>query len=257
MQPRLFISLAPLALALALTLALTLATTALASPAHAKCAYYSEGLLTPEVTGPTPHIIAWVYGYDDALTQPTFALRGANQRPIPLETRAVHTGFRLAQVELVPTAPLVPGHYTLVRTNPPKDQTPTHLDLRVDAPSATSSAPRAPHLGAIKSTYERYGCGPAETLDLEVDGPGLYFVTLAEPHGATQRGYIALDYPTEGSGSPRILAIGHGMCSGSFTPQNGHRYHVTVQAVAPDGTLGPAASIDASYQGTPGRAPHE
>lgn len=250
----------------ALFVALTLSLLALPLTASAKCASYAETLLTPEVPAGTPLLLFELYSFDDELPADLtavarqFELVSATGAKVPLTARATHAGMNQTQIELVPTKPLVPGSYRLVRaTRPDGRERQTHtLKVVAQVRHAPTGPLAAPKVVASQSIYEEFGCGPGESIDVTLAATSPYhadasqearryaFVTLAQLGGTYQRGFVAVAPTTDGGLG---MSVGHGMCSGEFMATSGQSYITTIQLVGPDGTLGAATTTSFTYTG--------
>lgn len=234
----------------------------LATPltADAECAVYNESVLTPEVPAGTPLVIVEIFNMssepvpDDLATLgKQFELVTLAGAKVPLVARATHRGLNQTQVELVPTRPLAPGKYRLSRTTrPPHAQRTTHT---LNVVTAAAAVVTAPQVLAAAYSYQEFGCGPGETVNLTLGAAGPYyaaatyetprlaFVTLTT-QGATQSGYVRI----VAEGAKLALGVGHGMCSGEFRPVTGTTYAATLQLMGPDGGLGPATTSSLTYR---------
>lgn len=238
--------------------------------AHAKCAGYYENLLTPLVVAGTPTLVLEVGGFDSDTASEvvtTLELRAANGKAIPIELRATHRGMNQRQLVVVPKAPLAPGRYTFRRNVGDERRHERHELVVIAASEAhtrwpdTCSQGCAPIAASITSTAsqrEEFGCGPAESIEVELgnseswlrgatwESPRLALVALTD--GAThvtQSGYATI---AAREGGALVVEIGHGMCSGAFVVAHDAHYHATITLVGPDGSLGPASALDVAYQ---------
>jgi|GEM_PF-3978979 len=239
-------------------------------PAHARCAGYHENLLTPLLVAGTGMIVLEVGGFHSALAADVLELRAANGKSIPIELRATHGGVHQRQLVVVPKSPLAPGRYMLRRIAKDEHRHEAHEVVVLSLADATRQWPATcsakgcdaitPVIGQSQSQREELGCGPAESIDVQIGNRDewlrpsstaakkLAFVTLTDVASKQTQSGFADVVPAGESENGATIGIGHGMCSGEFNVATDARYDATISIVGPDGVLGPSSSLELSYQ---------
>ena len=201
--------------------------------AGAKCAWTWTSTWNQSRISPNDWIV--VYGGGDAmgalLNMQQHAPRLVSQgHEVPLRVMATHQGqMNRAQAVLKPASPLRPGQSYKLALNEHGQhfqRLEWHVQNRARGVVSVLGNPRV-----TDTSRQRFGCGPAVHIELEVPTQGEtlgFLVEVTDQDGKRHRYML----PSRNG----QLSVGHGMCSGAFKLRGGQQYEIRVlSALTPGG----------------------